>query len=96
MTDKICICDDVTLEETCNCFSCDVVGKRLMNKRTRELKCPLHKIIQCGSVNHYICEKCKIKGWISQALIGGPVHYISNTLTGERIYDKTMISGDPF
>lgn len=93
---EICICDDITLEETCSCFVCKIEGKRLMNKRTREFKCPLHKVIQCGNVNHYICEKCKIKGWISQAGIGGPVHYVSNTLTGERMYDITMMNSDPF
>lgn len=93
MTD-ICICHDTTLEETCHCFACNISGKRLMHERTRRLKCPLHKIIQCGS-NHYICGDCKTKGWISQSLTGGPTHYIFNTLTDERIYDTTMYC-EPF
>lgn len=57
--------------------------------------CPLHTNIRCGNASHYLCDPCKSEGWISQAHIGGPVHYIFNTRTGDRIYDETML-GDKF
>ena len=53
-------------------------------------------LFKCGSFNQHACQKCQEKGWLPQAAIGGPVHYIENTITGERKYNKDMISTEPF
>lgn len=53
------------------------------------------KFFGCGGIRDYLCPDCVKAGWISQAHIGGPIHYIMNTITDERFYKKQEID-EPF
>lgn len=59
-----------------------------MRKKERQALCSRHKKIGCGFHDQYVCDKCKKEGWLPQAAIGGPIHYIENRITGERKYKK--------
>ena len=86
----ICICEE-NVKEVCYCVKCDTEGLRIMDQKTKEWQCPIHHVfMNCGGVKDYLCEKCTKDGWISQAHIGGPVHYIMNTITDERYYKKQL------
>ena len=96
---KDCFCNDSNKTEMCICDICNLEEFVTMSERKRKSTCPCNSKpgnFGCGSFNQHACQKCKEKGWLPQAAIGGPVHYIENTITGERKYKKEMISTEPF